>query len=385
MVYDASAHAGGPSLNECLHVGPKFNQRILDILIRFRAHRIAITADVEKAFLMVGVHEKDRDVLRFLWAHNPEQEQLRVLVYRFTRVVFGVASSPFLLNATIRYHLEKYRNSHSTLVEQLIDSTYVDNVVTSIDDAYQFYRNAKAILKEGGFNLRKFKTNGKDLQERVNEMEDQVPPSEDADLLSYAESTLGVSQTGERKVLGVRWKVGADELVFDLDVIVQAARQFVPTKRNVVSVVGRIYDPLGLLSPLVTPFKVYFQELSATKLDWDVPLPPHLNQKWQSLIDGLSYSKPVIIPRCIKSEFPTDPSTTYQLCGFGDASAKAYAAVVYLLMKNDNMAQSRIICSKTRVAPMNSLTIPRLELLSALLLARLVKSTTDSLEGTLNL
>ena len=59
VVYDASARSDGMSLNDCLHVGPKFNQRIFDILVRFRAHRVALTGDIEKAFLMVSVAKDD--------------------------------------------------------------------------------------------------------------------------------------------------------------------------------------------------------------------------------------------------------------------------------------------------------------------------------------
>ena len=65
-MYDASARNGGPSLNDCLYAGPTFGQNILDILLRFRLYRVAVTADIEKAFLMVSVAEEDRDVLHFL-------------------------------------------------------------------------------------------------------------------------------------------------------------------------------------------------------------------------------------------------------------------------------------------------------------------------------
>jgi hypothetical protein len=131
IVYDASARSDGPSLNDCLHKGPKFNQLILDILLRFRAHRIALTADVEKAFLMVSIAEGDRDVLRFLWVKNIETEPPEVCVLRFTRVVFGVSASPFLLNATIKCHLEHHQNTHPDLVKRLVESTYVDDIVTA--------------------------------------------------------------------------------------------------------------------------------------------------------------------------------------------------------------------------------------------------------------
>jgi hypothetical protein len=108
IVYDASARTTGPSLNDCLHVGPKLHTKIFDILLRFRVHRIAIIADIEKAFLMISVAKEDRDVMRFLWYKDVHGDQLDLMELRFARVVFGVSSSPFLLNATIRHHLESY-------------------------------------------------------------------------------------------------------------------------------------------------------------------------------------------------------------------------------------------------------------------------------------
>ena len=70
VVFDASAKSTGPPLNECLYAGPSFSQSILEILLRFRVHRIGLIGDIEKAFLMVSVTPKDRDVLRFLWVDD---------------------------------------------------------------------------------------------------------------------------------------------------------------------------------------------------------------------------------------------------------------------------------------------------------------------------
>lgn len=122
VVYDASARSSGPSLNDCLHAGPKFNQRILEILLRFRSYSIALVADIEKAFLMTSMVPKDHDILRFLWLRDAFQEIVKL---RFTRVVFGVSPSPFLLNATIQHHIEKYQISHPELVKVLMQSIYV--------------------------------------------------------------------------------------------------------------------------------------------------------------------------------------------------------------------------------------------------------------------
>ena len=69
VVYDASVKSMGPSLNDYLYVGPKFNQHIMDILLRFRLHRCAFVADIEKAFL-IAVAEQDRDASIFLWVDD---------------------------------------------------------------------------------------------------------------------------------------------------------------------------------------------------------------------------------------------------------------------------------------------------------------------------
>ena len=80
---------------------------LFDVLLRFRVNQVALTSDIKKAFLMVGMAEEDRDVLRFLWVDDIDNPSPEIGVLRFTRVVFGVSSSPFLLNATIKHHIER--------------------------------------------------------------------------------------------------------------------------------------------------------------------------------------------------------------------------------------------------------------------------------------
>ena len=113
IVYDASARTSGPCLNDCLHTGPNFGQSILDILLRFRIHKVALIGDVEKAFLMVSVD------LRFLWIGDMNEPHSVITELRFTRVVFGVSSSPFLLNATLDHHIRKF---------ELVDQPFVENL-----------------------------------------------------------------------------------------------------------------------------------------------------------------------------------------------------------------------------------------------------------------
>ena len=108
IVYDASAKSDGASLNDCLHAFPVVTQRIFDIMLRLRNHRVALVGDIEKALLMVRMNENDKDVLRFLWVDDIDKAEPKVITLRFTRVVFGHSSSPFLLNATIKHHIEQY-------------------------------------------------------------------------------------------------------------------------------------------------------------------------------------------------------------------------------------------------------------------------------------
>ncbi len=122
---------------------------------------------------MISVATEDRGFLRFLWVNDPIKEDPNVVLYRFARVAFGVSSSPFLLNATVRHHLESQAGIHEDLVLKVLRSIYVDDVVTGApteEEAYSLYTGAKALLKTGAFNLRKFSTNSRTLQDRVKRL-----------------------------------------------------------------------------------------------------------------------------------------------------------------------------------------------------------------------
>ena len=199
IVYDALARSNGPSLNDSLYAGPTFGQNILDILLRFRLFQIAVTADIEKAFLMVSVAEEDRNALRFLWVDDIAAQLPRLAVMRFTRVVFGVSASPFLLNATIRKHVEGYRDRDHSFVEKFNRSIYVDDLIfggKTEAEAFELYEKSKQCLSQAGFILRKFMSNSPALQARVSSQETneiQVPQREavTCDNESYTKNTLG--------------------------------------------------------------------------------------------------------------------------------------------------------------------------------------------------
>ncbi|MEO0686072.1 MAG: hypothetical protein AAFY76_13790 [Cyanobacteria bacterium J06649_11] len=113
-MFDASCSVNGVSLNDCLYPGPNLLVKIFDILLRLRLNKIASLADIKQAFLNISFHPEHRDFVRFLWRN---QTNGKIDVYRFNRVVFGLTSSPFLLNATIRKHWEQYLNDNRLFVE----------------------------------------------------------------------------------------------------------------------------------------------------------------------------------------------------------------------------------------------------------------------------
>ena len=172
IVYDGSAKTAKlePSINECLQTGPNLISKLFDVLVRFRSHRIAVTADIEKAFLMISIIPADRDVLRFLWFQDPTKLDSPILHFRFTHVVFGLRPSPAILGAVILHHLDKYNCEHPKLVEQIRAGLYVDDLITgtdSVESAFEVYSKSKQIMKEAGLNLRKWKTNSSELLNQI--------------------------------------------------------------------------------------------------------------------------------------------------------------------------------------------------------------------------
>ncbi|XP_050508910.1 uncharacterized protein LOC126886109 [Diabrotica virgifera virgifera] len=174
-VFDASSHEQGrPSLNQCLEVGPNLIDLIPSVLLRFRQQKIGVS-DIRKAFLQISVYSKDRDFLRFLWVNNEGKE----FVFRHRRVVFGVNCSPFLLGATIEFHLikalEKCCNDmpySKNTIERLMIWFYVDNCVTSVTDENElrkFVSEATAIMEEAKMDLRGWESSDNPAKKRHEE------------------------------------------------------------------------------------------------------------------------------------------------------------------------------------------------------------------------
>ncbi|XP_070545592.1 uncharacterized protein [Ptychodera flava] len=159
VVYDCSCQADhqSPSLNQCMEAGPHMLNDLVSILLCFRLNRTAISSDIEKAFLHVGLDAADRQYTKFLWLSDPADSESDLITYQFKSVLFGATCSPFILNAVIRTHLDTFDSDTANAIKEDI---YVDNVLSSINgDATSYLIEVNDIMEQGGFNLRAISTN----------------------------------------------------------------------------------------------------------------------------------------------------------------------------------------------------------------------------------
>ena len=173
----------------------------------------------------------------------------------------------------------------------------------------------------------------------------------------------------EHGILGIWWLVDSDLFSFDMTEINQFLSTVQPTERNVVGMSARFYSPLGIMSPVTVQFKIFFQQLCKAKVNWYDVLTGDLLKKWEKLCNSVKNCYALVVPRPYFKGVKTQVKNC-KLVGFCNASAKAYAAVVYLRVEADYQVHVSFVCVKTRVAPLTDISIPRLEVLSALLLAK---------------
>ena len=329
IVFDCSAKQDrkSNSLNDCLYSGPSLTEKLGKVLVKFRTNPFAFAADISKAFLRVGLQEEDRDFTRFLWPEDPNDPKSRLVTYRFRSVLFGATSSPFLLQATLTHHLDKSENCYA---EQIKESLYVDNLqgtVLSEKELLDFYGSANQTMAEANMPLQSWCTNSVRLQEVMN-----------------------IEQDEDQKLLGIKWNVKRDELN-----IVEPEFDSGPlTKRKLLSSLSRVFDPLGLLSPLTISARVLMQETWKHQLDWDSILPGTIQEQWETIAKGLKGLSQISFPRETCHE-----GKIYDLHVFCDASPKAYGAVAYV---TDGVQVPQIIMAKAKVAPVKTKTLPQLEL-----------------------
>ncbi|GFT40338.1 integrase catalytic domain-containing protein [Trichonephila clavipes] len=178
--------------------------------------------------------------------------------------------------------------------------------------------------------------------------------------------SLGANGT---KVLGLSWNTNEDYLTTDTKSLLEFVSLDKNTKRFILQAVGKIFDPLGLISPFTVRMKCLLQDLWKEEIQWDDPLPTHIEKEWKKWCEELPHLRNLKIPRLVLDSTLLEDDV--ELHSFCDASKKAYGAAIYLRTKSRNEISVKLVTSKNHVAPLNCLTLPRLELLGALVAARL--------------
>ncbi|KAK5965068.1 Pao retrotransposon peptidase [Trichostrongylus colubriformis] len=311
-----------------------------------------MVADMQKAFLQIKLPEDHRDVTRFLWVKDIRRPAIgnNIICLRFCRVPFGINASPAILNQSILKHIEK---SESDIAQELSKSLYVDNVLLEgkdPDSLLHKYTESKKLFSSIGMNLRDYLSNSPYVNRRIPEVD-------------RATST-------EVKVLGILWNSIQDTISLKC-----YEKQFDKTsKRTVLSQInGYCYDPLGLLSPLMTPAKVFLQDLHKQKYGWDAPLSSQDQKSWEIIKHDISGFQ-ITLPRKVVEKSSTAAKT---MSIFVDSSKRAYACCIYVTSTlSKGTTESRLFTAKSKIAPINKeQTIPRLELLSIFIGLNLAEST----------
>ena len=230
IVYGASANPNkdSVSLNECLDHGPPLQNSLWDILIRSHFRPILLCRDIEKAFLQIRIRESERDVLRFHWVKNSDPSVIEI--NRFTRLVFGLTQSPFILEGTLKEHFQYYINEYPTLIEAISEDMYVDDLVSgsnTIEEVEVIKQKSIELFRKGGFNLHKWHSN--------------IPSLQSSNTKSESELTYAKEKLKNTKILGVPWDKNRD----NLSIVVPEFNEKLITKRNVLSYIASIYDPLA--------------------------------------------------------------------------------------------------------------------------------------------
>ncbi|XP_046145664.1 uncharacterized protein LOC123988949 [Osmia bicornis bicornis] len=359
VVFNASFRtASGYSLNDCLSAGPKLQADLWMVLTRWRIFKVVFTTDVVKMFRQIQVHPEDTKWQRILWRTGPDE---RVQDFQLITVTYGTACAPFLALRVLNQLAEDEGDRLPLGAAAIRRHTYVDDILAGADDvdeALQVKGQVIQIFQAGGFNLSKWASNVPELRE--NGASDQ----------HLFQEWPGIA------TLGVNWDPTTDS--FSLRVAPQADSPPASTKRSILSEVASLFDPFGWVAPVLVTAKILMQDLWILGADWDQTLPEDIQTRWQTFRHSLDQLETITIPRWIFTSSKSQPNL--ELHGFCDASQRAYAAAVYLRVEHEGQVRTSLVVAKTKVAPVKTATIPRLELCGASLLSKLMVRVKEGLD-----
>ncbi|XP_061721102.1 uncharacterized protein LOC133527922 [Cydia pomonella] len=354
--------SSGKSLNDLQLVGPTIQNDIFSILLRFREHRYVACADVAKMYRQILIQPDQRNLQLILWRENPSEP---LNIYQLNTVTFGTSSGAFLAIRCLNQLAKECADE--AVSRTILEDCYVDDLITGNNDKHvliDICEKVTDVLQSGCFPLRKWVFNFDVSQFSSSK-------------ITSRELCLG--DNCQSKTLGLGWTNNTDE--FHYTAKIQQDNNNEPiTKRKILSVISQMYDPLGLLSPAIIIAKILLQKLWLCRLDWDSEVPEDVASAWRTyILTHTQHIHSLRIPRYVMNAY----AHCTQLHFFCDASQAAYGACAYvrtLSGDNNEVITVHLLCSKSKVAPLKSVSIAKLELLGALLAARLYSKIMKSLK-----
>lgn len=354
-VFNASAkNKTGCSLNETLMVGPSIQPDLFTLLLRFRQYPVAVSADISKMYRCIEIHPEDRDMQRIVYRFNEDEP---IQHFRLKTVTYGTSSAPFLATRCLQKVADDNAEKFPIAAESIRSEFYMDDWLSggyTVEEAVQKQKEVHQLLAESHFPLVKYSSNSKSLLSTI-----------DNDLVG-ALKAVEFNCEEIISLLGLKWIQDRDTIGVKINFELQTWSKF--TKRSTLSLVSRVFDPLGILSPVTITGKILIQSIWKEEIGWDEVIPDRIQAKVESYVKSLHSLQSFELKRSYHADYL---ECERQLIGFSDASENAYSAVIYLRLVHHGVTQSILVCSKTKVAPIKALTIPRLELCGAVLLTQL--------------
>ena len=351
IVFNASASYMGHKLNDYWAKGPNMLNSLIGVLLKFREDLVAMLGDVSKMYNSVLLGIVEQHTHRFLWRNSdissiPDH-------YIMLAVPFGDCPSGAIVIIAMFQTAMISEKEFPQASKTIRNNSYVDDILKSVstrEAAKKLSEEVDVVLSKGGFKIKKWIYSGNETQTEDN-------------------LSLNFEDPDDEKVLGMRWDPKEDSFKFKTNAIVRDHY----TRRSALSQISRLYDPLGLLTPFTLTAKLIMRDICTTSGDepqaWDEQLTSKLNNRLKGFFTEMSSLDSISFHRSIK---PNGAKGSPSLILFSDGSQQAYGACAYARwLLEDGTYTANLICSKSRLAPAKTLSIPRIELMGAIVACRL--------------
>lgn len=362
-VFDASSKtSSGLSLNDIMMTGPNIQADQFSLLLGFRCWKYVVTADIAKMYRQIRVDQESSNLQRVFWREDPTHP---LRTYQLNTVTYGTRAAPFLAIRTLHQLAADENDDFPEACLSIRTRFYVDDLLDGSNDKKSLLKRRNEllhVLQKGGFELRKWSSNNSDLLEGL------------AEHMIERGSLLDVNGGEIIKSLGLNWDTRKDQLTY----FIQLKQFHVYSRRTILSAIASLYDPVGLIAPVIITAKILMQQLWLLNVGWDDELPEDIVQKWKTFYDNLKQLQGLWIDRWA---FGCQNPVTVEIHGFSDASMLAYGACIYMKTIDElGNVTIQLLCAKSRVAPLKKVTLPRLELCAAVLLSDLLTKVITSVD-----